>query len=269
MKIAVSGKGGVGKTTVAGTLARLLGKDGLRILAVDADPNANLWSSIGLPADVAERIVPVTENEELVNERTESDIGQFAGSFFKMNPKVDDIVEKFAVLGPDNVSLLVAGTVIEGGSGCMCKSGVLLKALIRHLVLGSDEAFVMDMEAGIEHLGRGTTRGMDALVVVVEPGRRSLDTLNRIKKLASDIGVGLVFLVGNKVGSDEDGALIKEAAEKQGVPLIGLIPLDESIKEADKKAIAPLDINPDSPGMRAIKQIKEYLVNQTEIGAST
>ena len=260
MKIAVSGKGGVGKTTVAGTLARLLGKDGLRILAVDADPNANLWSSVGVPSETAEEIIPITENNDLVESRTEGDYIQFAGTFFKMNPRVDDIVEKFAVPGPDNVSLLVAGTVVEGGSGCMCRSGVLLKALIRHLVLGSDEAFVMDMEAGIEHLGRGSTRGMDALIVVVEPGRRSLDTLSRIKKLAADIGVATIYVVGNKVANDEDADMIRQATEKQAVTLLGLIPIDENIKDADKKGIAPLDLNPESSGMLAIKQIKERVV---------
>ena len=260
MKIAVSGKGGVGKTTVAGTLARLLGKDGLRILAVDADPNANLWSSVGVPSETAKEIVPITENNELVESRTEGDYIQFAGTFFKMNPRVDDIVEKFAVPGPDNVSLLVAGTVVEGGSGCMCRSGVLLKALIRHLVLGTDEAFVMDMEAGIEHLGRGSTRGMDALIVVVEPGRRSLDTLSRIKKLAADIGVATIYVVGNKVANDEDADMIRQATEKQAVTLLGLIPIDENIKDADKKGIAPLDLNPESSGMLAIKQIKERVV---------
>jgi CO dehydrogenase maturation factor len=266
LKVAVSGKGGVGKTTVAGTLARLLGKDGLKILAIDADPNANLWSSVGISSEIAEEIVPITENDELVKERTDLDFGQFVGNYFKMNPRVDDLAEKFAIAGPDNVSLLVAGTVVEGGAGCMCRSGVLLKALIRHLVLGSDEEFVMDMEAGIEHLGRGTTTGMDALLVVVEPGRRSLDTLTRIKKLASDIGVGLVFLVGNKVSSDEDRDMIKEASEKQGVPLIGLVPLDESIKDADKKAIAPLDLDSDSPGMLEIKRIKDTLIEHTISG---
>jgi CO dehydrogenase maturation factor len=260
LKLAVSGKGGVGKTTLAGTLARLLGKDGLKILAVDADPNANLWSSVGIPVEVAEKIIPVTENDKLVAERTESDYVQFAGTFFKMNPRVDDIVDKFAISGPDNVSLLVAGTVVEGGSGCMCRSGVLLKSLIRHLVLGTDEAFVMDMEAGIEHLGRGSTRGMDALIVVVEPGRRSLDTLARIKKLAADIGVATIYVVGNKVANDEDADMIRKAAEKQDVILLGLIPIDEAIKDADKKGMAPLDLDPQSSGMLAIKQIKEKVV---------
>ena len=260
----MSGKGGVGKTTVAGTLARLLGKDGLRILAVDADPNANLWSSVGVSSEVAEGIIPITENNDLVESRTEGDYVQFAGTFFKMNPRVDDIVEKFAVPGPDNVSLLVAGTVVEGGSGCMCRSGVLLKALIRHLVLGTDEAFVMDMEAGIEHLGRGSTRGMDALIVVVEPGRRSLDTLSRIKKLAADIGVATIFVVGNKVANDEDADMIQRATENQNVTLLGLIPIDESIKDADKKGIAPLDLNPESSGMLAIKKIKERVVELAE-----
>ncbi|MHA1480263.1 MAG: nucleotide-binding protein [Candidatus Thorarchaeota archaeon] len=260
MKIAVAGKGGVGKTTVAGTLARLLGQDGLKILAVDADPSYTLWSSLGIPEDVAQTIVPLTENETLLEERMkiEGSDQPYTG-FFKMNPRVDDLAEKFAISGPDNVSLLVAGTVDLGGSGCMCPSATLLKALMRHLVLGTDEAFVMDLDAGVENLGRGTTRGIDSLIVVAEPGRRSLDILEKIRKLATDIKVGKIYAVGNKVATPEDAAMITERLEKEGIPLLGMVPLDESVKEADRKGVAPIDLNPESPAMLAIKEIKSKL----------
>ncbi|MHA1949386.1 MAG: ATP-binding protein [Candidatus Thorarchaeota archaeon] len=263
MKIAVAGKGGVGKTTVAGTIARLLGRDGLKILAVDADPSYTLWSALGISAEVAMKIIPLTENETLVEERLKIEGAGSYKSFFKLNPRVDDLAEKFAIAGPDNVSLLVAGTVEIGGSGCMCPSATLLKSLMRHLILGSDEAFVMDMDAGVENLGRGTTKGMDALIVVAEPGRRSLDILGKIRNLAKDIDVGRVFAVGNKVDTPEDEEMIREWVEKEGIPLLGLIPMDDAIKQADRKGIAPIDLDSESSGMIAIQNIKQRLIEET------
>jgi CO dehydrogenase maturation factor len=262
MKIAVAGKGGVGKTTVAGTLARLLGRDGLKILAVDADPSYTLWSALGISSEVADTIVPLTENAELVEERLAiEEVGPTSTGVFKLNPIVDDLAAKFAISGPDNVSLLVAGTVDLGGSGCMCPSATLLKSLMRHLVIGSDEAFIMDMDAGVENLGRGTTRGMDALVVVAEPGRRALDILGKIKTLAGDIGVGKVYAVGNKVATTEDEQMIRERVEKEGIILLGIVPLDENIRAADRKGMAPIDLDSNSPAMTAINEIKEQLVS--------
>ncbi|MFW9799681.1 MAG: AAA family ATPase [Candidatus Thorarchaeota archaeon] len=262
MKIAVAGKGGVGKTTVAGTLARLLGQDGLKILAVDADPSYTLWSALGIPAEEAEKIVPLTDNEELLQERMEIEGAGSYRSIFKLNPKVDDLAEKFAIQGPDNVTLLVAGTVDVGDQGCMCPSATLLKALMRHLVLGSDEAFVMDMDAGVENLGRGTTRGIDALLVVAEPGRRSLNILSKIKKLATDIDVGRILAVGNKVDGPEDEDMIRQRVEAEGISLLGLVPLDNSVKEADRKGIAPIDLDPNSAGMVALRDIKDRLLQE-------
>ena len=145
----------------------------------------------------------------------------------------------------------------------MCPSATLLKTLMRHLILGTDEAFVMDMDAGIENLGRGTTRGMDALVVVTEPGRRSLDILGKIKNLAQDIDVGRVYAVGNKVATPEDEEMIREWVKNEELPLLGMVPLDETVKQADRKGVAPLDLDSNSPGMLAILEIKKRLIEET------
>lgn len=267
MKIAVCGKGGVGKTTISATIARLLGREGIRVLAVDADPNTTLATALGIPAVVAETIVPLTENEGLVKERTSLDPKIFGG-MFKLNPHVEDLAAKFGVPAPDNVTLLVSGTVKIGGAGCMCPAGALLKALIRHLIVGSGEAFVMDMEAGIENLGRGTTRDMDALIIVVEPGHGALTTVGRIQKLASDIGVERIVAVANKIMDKEDKATIESVIAKRNIPLLAMIPFDSKILKAGLFGKAPLDYAPDSPVFKVLKEfiprLQSYLAGETE-----
>ncbi len=252
MKIAVAGKGGVGKTLVSGTLARLLGREGIRVLAVDADPTPTLAATLGIPSDVADKIIPLTENDELVKERTGMDPKVY-GQMFKLNPHVADLADKFGIAGPDNVTLLVAGTVTIGGSGCMCPAGALLKALIRYLIVGMDEAFVMDLEAGIENLGRGTSKGMDALLVVVEPSQTSINTVGRIMKLAHDIGVDTVFAIANKVMDETDKEVIETTLNELNIPLLTVIPFDKAIRQANIEGIAPLDFAADSPAINAIQ----------------
>ena len=261
MKVAVAGKGGVGKTLVAGTLARFLGKEGIHVLAVDADPTPTLASALGVDSEVAEQIIPLTENDDLVEERTGMDKKTYGG-MFKLNPRVSDLAEKFGVPAPDNVTLLVAGTVTIGGAGCMCPAGALLKALIRHLIVGSDEAFVMDLEAGIENLGRGTSRGMDALITVVEPGQNSISTVARIKKLAHDIGVDTVFAVANKVMDDMDEKAIRSTLDELQIPILAVIPFDKAIRHANLEGKAPIDYAPDSPAIQAIRTLIPELRTQ-------
>ncbi|MBW2321508.1 MAG: AAA family ATPase, partial [Deltaproteobacteria bacterium] len=194
MKLAVSGKGGVGKTTFSALLIRTLNAQGKRVLAIDADPDANLAAALGIPD--AEKIVPIAEMKELIFERTEAQPGTIGG-FFKLNPKVDPKVDDLpdalsAKL--DNIKLMRLGGVKKGGSGCICPESTLLRALMLHIVLARDEVVVMDMEAGIEHLGRATASAVDKLIVIVEPGRRSMDTAGHIKKLASEIGLKNIAL---------------------------------------------------------------------------
>jgi len=235
VKIAVSGKGGVGKTTFAALLARALAKRGLNVLAVDADPDANLGQALGF-ADY-DKLVPVSEMKDLIAERTESD-GQNMGTFFKLNPTVNDLPEKLSV-EKDGVRLMVMGTVKKGGGGCICPASTMLKALMTHMVLLSKDALILDMEAGLEHLGRGTSRGVDFLVVVVEPGRRSVDTANHIKQLAADLGMTRVLIVGNKIRGDKDREYLQKALD--GFEFLGFMDYDDEVIACDMEAICPAD----------------------------
>ena len=248
MKIAITGKGGVGKTTLAGTLARLLARDGMDVLAIDADPDMNLASALGIDEPPA----PLTEYEDLIDERAGGPAGMF-----KLNPKVDDVVELFGVVGPDGVRMLVMGTVDRGGSGCMCPASSFLRALLRHVVLKESSVVIMDMEAGIEHLGRGTTRGIDLMIVVVEPGARSLETAERIKRLGTDIGVTKFAAVINKAGEEDLGA-VESRLENLGIPVLGTIPYDSSLVKADLAGRSPVEEG--GAAMAAIEGIKDRLV---------
>ena len=239
MKIAISGKGGVGKTTLAALLIKYFRDQGKKVLAVDADPDANLALALGVPDP--ESIVPLSQMKEMVAERTESQPGKMGG-FFKLNPKVDDIPEKYA-RQLDGVKLIVMGGVKKGGSGCICPESVLLRTLVTHMVLLRDEVVVMDMEAGIEHLGRATAKGVDWLIVVVEPGRRSVETAWHVRQLAGDLGLHRVAVVGNKIRGEADEAFLRK--NLPDLPFLGFIPFDERIIEADLKGIPPYEAIPE------------------------
>lgn len=264
MKIAVAGKGGVGKTFISGTLARLLAQDGYNVLAVDADPNINTASALGIPSDVAEKIVPLSDNEELIREKTGVAPGKSYGQMFRLTPTVSDIVDKFGVVGPDGVQLLVMGTVKDGGSGCMCPSNALLRVLVQHLLIQREDILVMDMVAGLEHLGRGTARRMDTMLVVVEPRMKSVDTVKRILKLAEDIEVREVLAVGNKIGSEREKRFVEEKMGELGVLIAAYIPYDEAVAEADMLGEAPIDHNPNSAAIMALAELKNYLKQRYE-----
>jgi len=238
MKIAISGKGGVGKTTLAALLIKYYSDQGKKVLAVDADPDANLALALGIPDP--QSIIPLCQMKELVAARTDSQPGKMGG-FFKLNPTVDDIPEKYS-RQLDGIKLIVMGGVKTGGSGCICPESVLLRTLVTHLVLLRDEVVIMDMEAGIEHLGRATARGVDKLIVVVEPGRRSVETALHVQKLAADLGLHKVALVANKVRQPQDLEFIRE--HLKGLPLLGFLPYDERIIDADLKSRPPYETNP-------------------------
>ena len=225
MKLAITGKGGVGKTTLSATLALLFSKDGSRIIAIDADPDSNLAATLGFPEP--EKIVPLIDMKELISERTGAQPGSF-GSYFKLNPKVDDIPERYC---PEyqGVRLLAMGGGRKGGSGCFCPEGAFLRSLLAHLLIGRKDVVILDMEAGIEHLTRGTAQGVDALIVVVEPGKRSVETAFRIKELASDLNLRNLFVVGNKVRDHGDADFIREHVSD--LDLLGLIAYDREMED--------------------------------------
>jgi len=236
MKLAVSGKGGVGKTTFAALLIRTLNAQGKRVLAIDADPDANLAAALGIAG--AENITPIAEMKDLIFERTEAKPGT-VGGFFKLNPRVDDLPDALSTT-LENIKLMRLGGVKKGGAGCICPESTLLKALVTYIVLARDEVVVMDMEAGIEHLGRATARSVDKLLVVVEPGRRSIDTAGHIQKLAAEIGLHQIAMIGNKVRSPKDVEFLRSHLPE--VEFLGFLNYDDALVEADLNGISPFDV---------------------------
>jgi len=253
MKIAVSGKGGVGKTMLVSLLSTILRQSGYSVLAIDADPNATLVNALGFPHP--EKITPISEMADLIEERTGARPGQ-AAPYFKLNPKVDDIPEKYWV-EHNGIKLMVMGRLKKGGSGCYCPENALLEALVAHLLLQRDEVVIMDMEAGVEHLGRATARAVDKLIIVVEPGKGSIETAYRIRELAKDIGLENAKVVANKIRSEQDRDFLVSAMPD--FEFLGFISYDQSIIEAEL-AGSPL-INLSQRVMEEVRSIAARLSN--------
>lgn len=241
MKIAITGKGGVGKTTLAALLAQSAAGRGLDVFAVDADPSPCLAGALGFPANLRARLRPIVEMDALIEERTGAKPGT-TGGFFTINPRVDDIPERFSVLHR-GVRLLEMGAVAQGGSGCICPESAMLKTLFTHLLLREDAMLILDMYAGVEHLGRATVDFVDAMLVVVEPTHRSLDTARQIKKLAADIGLQRLWLVGNKLAGAEDAEFLLR--ETPDLPVLGFLYADPEVVTADRKGVPVFDHLPD------------------------
>jgi CO dehydrogenase maturation factor len=240
-KIAVTGKGGVGKTTLAALLAYIFAAQGESVIAIDADPDANLASALGFPSDIIARITPIAAMEELIYERTGAQPGT-TGGYFTLNPRVDDIPDHFSATYR-GVRLLVLGTVKSGGAGCICPESALLRSLMTNLILFRNEVVIADMEAGIEHLGRATAQAVDAMIVVVEPGRRSLQTAETIRRLAGDLGLQNVFVVGNKIRGEQDREFIRDNLPDFRV--LGFMPFSANAIRSDVEGKAVYDVAPE------------------------
>lgn len=255
MKVAITGKGGVGKTTLSSTLARLYADEGRTVLAADVDPDANLGLALGLSEAEVNAIVPISKMRKLVEERTGAN--EF-NKFFKLNPQVSDIPDKFSK-DVHGVKLLVMGTVETGGSGCVCPEHVMLKAILSALVFRKDDVVVMDMEAGLEHLGRGTAGDMDQFIVVIEPGARSIQTYEKVKQLARDLGITKVQVVANKIRSEDDREFIRSRIPEED--LLGFLSYNPEVIDADRKGLSPYDCSPTV--VAEIRAIKEKIDQQT------
>ena len=251
MKLAITGKVGVGKTTLSSTLARLYADEGRTVLAADVDPDANLGLALGLSQQEVDEIIPISRMRTLVEERTGANE---ANKFFKLNPYVADIPEKYAK-EINGVKLLVMGTVDLGGSGCVCPEHVMLKAILSSLTYRKNDVVVMDMEAGLEHLGRGTAANMDQFIVVIEPGARSVQTYHNVKRLAKDLGVKRVRVVANKVRDEQDEAFVRSQIPEED--LLGCIHYNSEIIDADRNGKSPYDYSPQA--IEEIRKIKEIL----------
>lgn len=255
MKFAVTGKGGAGKTTLAAGIARCLAERGEEVYALDADPDANLGAGLGFPQQVFDEIVPLAELKDLIRERTGAEPGY--GGMFKLNPQVDDIPEQYARIH-NGVKLMVMGGIQFGGSGCVCPESVVIKRLLEEFLIYRKTNVILDMEAGLEHLGRGTAQSIGALIVVVEPGRRSVQTAKSVKRLASDLNIATVKVVGNKVRGDGDRRFFESSFADDD--LLGSISFDERLIDADRDGISPYDANCDE-FVAEIETIVEALRN--------
>lgn len=262
MKIAITGKGGVGKTTLTSLLAYAFTDLGYQVLAIDADPSPCLGAALGFPLDALAELIPIAKMDELIYERTGAQPGT-TGGFFKLNPRVDDLPDRFSLL-QDGIRMLELGAVEMGGSGCICPESAMLRSLITHVLLRRDEVVLLDMYAGVEHLGRATADAVDAMLIVVEPTARSLGTAAQIKSLAEDLKLSKLFIVGSKVRHQDDQRFIEERSP--GLPVLGFLKDTEDVIEADRQGAAVYNVSEDLA--EAARQIVSLLMEQIQVEAA-
>jgi len=257
MKIAVAGKGGVGKTLIAGTLARLFANDGFKVLAIDNDSAMNLSYTLGISNEIKSKIVPISEMKKLIEERT---IVAGAGAgVYNINPEVSDIPDRFKVLGPDGLQLLVLGGIEEPATGCLCPENALIRTLLYNLFVKRDEVIIVDFEAGLEHLGRGTAKGINVMLVITEPSQKSLDLCSKIIDLSKKLGIVNIYLIANKIIDESQISVINNRIIDWKVPLYHSVPFDPEIGKADLNGTAPLDFNSNSKAIKSIENLYKKL----------
>ncbi|MCX8204639.1 MAG: P-loop NTPase [Candidatus Nezhaarchaeota archaeon] len=249
MKIAVSGKGGVGKTFIAACIAYSLAKRGFKVLAIDADPSPNLAFMLGLSLREASRLRPISEDRGLIERKTST---SYPG-VYRLSFTLDDVVEEYAVPTPLGPSLVVMGTVKSADGGCTCPANALLRSLTHYLVVNRGEAVVMDMEAGVEHLGRGTAKHVDHMLIVTDPSVRSLHAAIRIYELARPLKIPSIMAVGNKVAGPGDRESVVSTLTQAGIEVLGLVPFDEAVEEADERGVSPLSLKPTPKAVEAVE----------------
>ena len=258
MKVAVSGKGGVGKTLIAGGLARGFAERGLKTMAIDADSSPNLGLTLGLKPEETRKIVPISENKQLVEDKTSTG---YSG-VYNLNFKVDDIVKQYSVPTPLGVNLIVMGTVYSMGAGCMCAPNAVIRALLRYLIVEQNEAVVLDLEAGVEHIGRGTARQVDVLLIIADSNLKSLEIAKHIHDMAATAGMKKLYLIGNRVMNETQKEAIQDFANQNGIEVLAFVPWDQKVIEADMLGETPLK-NKEIPAINTIDNICELLLKKT------
>jgi len=260
MKFAITGKGGVGKTTITALLANTFKDKNYKLFLVDADPSPSLGVALGISEEVLNNITPVSQMLDLIEERTGVRPGSGYGAMFKLNPRVDDIPEKFSVTNPDGIKMLVVGTIKAAEAGCFCPENALVKRLLKHLIITEEELLIMDMEAGIEHLGRGTVKVMDILIIILEPGMRSVKVAAQIKKLGEELGITKFGAILNKVQDTErDSEIIGQKLSELSIPLLGVVPFNKNLVQADLNGLPPYAIEGNEDVLNEMEQIRDKI----------
>jgi CO dehydrogenase maturation factor len=254
VKIAVSGKGGVGKTLIAGGLAYFFANKGLKTIAIDADPSPNLALTLGLSTEETRKIVPISENKELIESKT----GTGYSGVYRLTFTVDDVAHRYSVETPFGVNLIVMGTVHSMGSGCTCAANAVVRALLQHLVVERSEVVVLDLEAGVEHIGRATAKHVDVMLVVTDANVKSLEIAKHIYQLAANAGMKQVFLVGNKIANETQEKTIEDFAKENDLIILAFVPFDQRVVEAEMRGETPLKYK-ETEALCAIEKISNKL----------
>ena len=258
MRIAIAGKGGTGKTTITGTLARLIARQGRNVVAVDADTNPNLAVMLGIARDQAQELIALPTT---FIERQVADDGTVTNVFVG-DPEY--LVAEYGVTGPDGVRLITMGAVEHAGKGCHCRAHATVRGFISELVEQPDQArdVIVDMEAGLEHISRGTARGVTRFVTAIEPYYRSMETARRVAELARELGIRDVVGVANKLRDDGDRDAVRAFCAAHNIELIAEVPYDASVLQAERAGSTPLDYDPNSPAVVELRQLAERMVRE-------